>query len=73
MKTNKFYMPTASKQQRSPDEQHVYPWTVVSVSKQYKNRIKRICLVQSGHHYRLAEFNLFLFCHNIAEKCSFGI
>ena len=32
-------------------ERHVYPWTIVSVSQLYKNSMKRVCLVQSGHYH----------------------
>lgn len=32
-------------------ERHVYPWTIVSVNQHYKNSMKRVCLVQSGHYH----------------------
>ena len=32
-------------------ERHVYPWTVVSVSKHHKHPTQRVSLVQSGSHH----------------------
>jgi hypothetical protein len=32
-------------------EQHVYPWTVVSVSLHYEYPAKRVGFVQRGHHH----------------------
>jgi len=40
--------------------QHVYPWTVVSVSWHYKNPAKRFGLVQSGPHHHFIENELVL-------------
>jgi hypothetical protein len=36
-------------------ERHVYPRTVVSVSKHYENPTQRVGLVQSGLHHLLIE------------------
>ena len=44
---------------RKQDNLHVYPRTVVSVSSNLKNPIKRVCLVHSEHHYHFIESNLF--------------
>ena len=40
--------------------QHVYPRTIVSVSKHYKNPTKRVGLEQSGPHHNLIKHYLVL-------------
>ena len=43
----------------------VYPRTVVSVNRHYKNPTKRVGLVQNRSHHHFTENS----CHNIAENC----
>ena len=47
---------------------HVYPQTVVSVSKRYENPTNHVDLVQSGPHHYLNEERINCSCHDIDRK-----